>query len=1127
MVQEIIYTSAQKGLKQGSRGFCTVVSTAGMAANMAERLESMSGYRHAFPLNDPKVAQNPVNYAHVTTRMAGQKLNVISRVADAGQDYSGRTNKLAHHIVIDDVSVLPVGPARVLADPMVVATTWDGKLETRPPRALSGSDIPETVRLSAWKSVTGDGGWCGYVAEQLIGSRAPVNVIFPPGTDTLSLVREVLDVIPIPQRWGITFSTYFTRLQAGTECQLRFVLDGTNESASLRNDARAIRVDLAKALPAATGGPLVDQARSGTLEFKMNAAPTTARPARRKAVSDEELEGILDSPDGSLAAERTTASDRKLRAVPTTPGASVPPPVSRLNQAFEQKQTGNSKGLFAVLASLLICAIGAGAYFVVPRALKAWGQRQQQLADTTSSLPEATEKKELGPASPPPPFGGKLPFAQLRTEQDTELVFELPDVDDTEPRALGLLLTLDSSSLQIQLDGMSDTESLSSSGKGTWTLMVNENKVASIKGVVSDEGVQLFWSWAEGVVMSDDTRATAYRLQRMDLKFLANEDWEREDAICAKLNVPPLFEGKPPHLDIKTDGDNLALWTLDNKNDTPLFSVYAHSANNLHFSRIDDSIAILAIGNAENKAWEVEVNGMAVGAFNAAYTESAGVTIEWTWKTKDIPSALYALRSERFLLRTTREDSEPVETTLGFRITSPAVFDDSAQKLGEQFFIPLPNPSQQKSLPVSMQPRLQIWNDENVELELHPDYKKLIKNADRGLRLVSNLEAHEWTVQIVDELESTENVANIAKYSLHQPSDRIGEYRLGFEWLGEANRGDTGLALAELLRWCPLIVHVGAEDRAFVQRQPDRWIIPPWDRQKGFTLEQDPTANFDTTGQEFSELNLQTGSDASFRLAYGVPTDTKEVSIIAFEGTLVPRDGHFTHTVKCPIADLAALELWPDENKNRAGDSGLLRTTIHFPDKQSDSPHFMMETVAYVAIDLPRFSKHDVKVPAELQFAQQDNVANWFTGAVKRDGELGLLPLLKANQVVAAQKKRLQRRINDFRRKARNEIAEQNSEITKQQRTKPQGWEGKILEAKANKTDIGIRMASVDEIEVKWLPADPSSSPYTDAEASVKSLTNRLNMVTMQISLGIKLKAPHQVNLIFVEAKMQEPSNDN
>ena len=36
MSQEIVYTSAPKGLKPGSSGFCTVASTAGMARNLAE-----------------------------------------------------------------------------------------------------------------------------------------------------------------------------------------------------------------------------------------------------------------------------------------------------------------------------------------------------------------------------------------------------------------------------------------------------------------------------------------------------------------------------------------------------------------------------------------------------------------------------------------------------------------------------------------------------------------------------------------------------------------------------------------------------------------------------------------------------------------------------------------------------------------------------------------------------------------------------------------------------------------------------------------------------------------------------------------------------------------------------------
>ena len=56
MTQELFYTSAPRGLKPGSRGFCTVMSTAGMAKNLADRLEALSGYRHVYPPNDPQAA---------------------------------------------------------------------------------------------------------------------------------------------------------------------------------------------------------------------------------------------------------------------------------------------------------------------------------------------------------------------------------------------------------------------------------------------------------------------------------------------------------------------------------------------------------------------------------------------------------------------------------------------------------------------------------------------------------------------------------------------------------------------------------------------------------------------------------------------------------------------------------------------------------------------------------------------------------------------------------------------------------------------------------------------------------------------------------------------------------------
>ena len=386
MVEEIIYTSSDRGLKQGSRGFCTVVSTAGMALNLAERLESMSGYRHVFPLNDPDAARNPVNYSHVTFRLAGRKLNVVSRVADAGQDYTGRSNKLAHHVVIDSIAPLPAGPARLLMAEGTVVNKWDGTVRNIPPRALIPPKYSNVVLLKAWATQTGDAGWAGAVAEMLVQDPAPVSIIFRPGMDTLSLVCEVLDVLPPSQRWGITFSTYFTRLLAGTECQLRFLLDGTPEATALRNDARARKVDLTQSLPAATGGALVQLARSGKVTHSI---PTTVGPKQKISPAASEQRRSKVAPlteDDLLALESEVAdySDTTNTGGPSTPARGTPPsrdvPPIRTQQSAaddqmaERRQLHTGRGrwiLSGTIAVVMLAAMGGIGFFV-------WSEKSRQ-----------------------------------------------------------------------------------------------------------------------------------------------------------------------------------------------------------------------------------------------------------------------------------------------------------------------------------------------------------------------------------------------------------------------------------------------------------------------------------------------------------------------------------------------------------------------------------------------------------------------------------------------------------------------------------------------------------------------------------------------------------------------------
>src|SRR5665213_3458916 len=124
MSLELIYTSAPRGLRPGTSGFCTVAMTGRIPDPLVERLESLSGYRAVYPLGDPQAAQNPVVWAHWRVNVGDRPRSVLSRVAFAGADYSQRSNKFAHHIVVEPNEQPPAGPAWVLGQSGVMESEW-------------------------------------------------------------------------------------------------------------------------------------------------------------------------------------------------------------------------------------------------------------------------------------------------------------------------------------------------------------------------------------------------------------------------------------------------------------------------------------------------------------------------------------------------------------------------------------------------------------------------------------------------------------------------------------------------------------------------------------------------------------------------------------------------------------------------------------------------------------------------------------------------------------------------------------------------------------------------------------------------------------------------------------------
>ena len=266
MSQELHYTSAPRGLRPGSQGYCTVACTAQMPGNLAERLEGLSAYRHVYAPHDPRAAYNPVAYSHLSVMVAGTPIHVVSRIGAAGLDYTDRANKYAHHVALDASELPRGGPAWLLSQPGFLRESWDGHIgyldQTHAVPVPQGGDRPRACQ--AWQDATGDAGWAGVLAEAFLTGKNPVVfLVFEPGMNLLPLLAEAEALLPPERRWDVTFNTYFTGVPQGVTCAWRGVVRGSPEALHARRMSQALVLDLDHSLGKPTGGLLVEQARIG------------------------------------------------------------------------------------------------------------------------------------------------------------------------------------------------------------------------------------------------------------------------------------------------------------------------------------------------------------------------------------------------------------------------------------------------------------------------------------------------------------------------------------------------------------------------------------------------------------------------------------------------------------------------------------------------------------------------------------------------------------------------------------------------------------------------------------------------------------------------------------------------
>ena len=239
MAMELVYTSATKGIKPGSFGFCTVACSREMNERTILTLEKISGYRRV----NSSSAQSPTVYAHLFVEGGGETKRVLSRIGDAGLDYSKRDNKIACHFLLDANDLIEAGPAALFSVPNLFVEKWNEKPKYfERPIVFPRIPVLKTT-LDGWKKLAVDPGWAGVLASTAFNARSTI-LIVDPELDVLRLFQEAIALLPENARWNVTFSTYFTKAAPGVRCQWKAIIKGAPEEAVYRVLPDALLLDL-------------------------------------------------------------------------------------------------------------------------------------------------------------------------------------------------------------------------------------------------------------------------------------------------------------------------------------------------------------------------------------------------------------------------------------------------------------------------------------------------------------------------------------------------------------------------------------------------------------------------------------------------------------------------------------------------------------------------------------------------------------------------------------------------------------------------------------------------------------------------------------------------------------------
>ena len=367
MAWQLIYTSAPRGLVAGRSGFCTVARHREIRDGLVTAIERFSQYDRA---GRGAGSPSPVVYAHRIVRLGGSSYHVLSYTRDAGADYTGRTNHLAHHLICEphELANAP-SPAEVLRQ-MAWQRVW-----TDAPRYFGLDEVVDlrrfhrTAELPAqtWQATTGDAGCAALPLES--GALAGCSWLYPAEAGEqylLPLFAESLLLLDPSGRspeklWQVPFTSY---LQA-TDHAADFFWRGCWQGSPAANAAQGARQTLAFTAPRSLHPPenqIAELARRGR-----TAAPETRAVAPVAAVMPIETAppvALAGSGNQNFDLAELLASADKADPTRRAPPPSVAPPVASkgsVTRSAGRSHAGERKAPIKIILAVGMAVVVSGA----------------------------------------------------------------------------------------------------------------------------------------------------------------------------------------------------------------------------------------------------------------------------------------------------------------------------------------------------------------------------------------------------------------------------------------------------------------------------------------------------------------------------------------------------------------------------------------------------------------------------------------------------------------------------------------------------------------------------------------------------------------------------------------------